>query len=688
METAEKENNNNISSTKEETKKDEIQSQQKIILPQIQNQRSPNIPSSSYNRKLKSSKSQKDLWDINQSNKWKLNNNNTEKEKLMLAKQTLSRLITKIKDINYSYKKLLIEKEENLNIIRQAISANDYTYSENLYKKVEKVLEESINKKLNNNNNQNIPESKITQISENKNNEEQKQENEKKNIEEQKQENENKNNEDQKQKNENKNNEDINNENNKENDKENNNEKDKMENKDEKNENIEKKENENNDSDKNYNNEINGEINKENNENNEENNINSNNDQGVKHRHNYSMETRGEDNNVKNNSINNNINNNSSILQNNADEDNSIKELNDELNKYEIENGLFEKSVVSSKYYNLLKAKAELLTLKHKMIIIKQIINIKEEEIAEIKNRAKMKNIIFQSNLLGRNISELHKIKTRNKQMEEISVSKNAQYENLQKKLEYYKKLKDTSSVESKNSNENYNSIKNECDKKKELCRNLEEKHSNLKYKLNTLRQRDFKKTMALKIMKEKIAQIPAIKETIDKQKKTISEKDKELNELKENLSTKLKEYEESSEKRNNGFDEMNKCERQLNYKISRQKNEFNKARNEIRNIDKLTLKEIEIYGELNRNNQDAVHTMYNKKGKDNKEFMNFLIEEEKNQEKKGEDEKKESIKKYSMSNKFTYNFISKIKKNENGNKRKKTKKNEILPLLEDKLVY
>ena len=220
-----------------------------------------------------------------------------------------------------------------------------------------------------------------------------------------------------------------------------------------------------------------------------------------------------------------------------------------------------------------------------------------------------------------------------------------------------------------------------------ELCRNLEEKHSNLKYKLNTLRQRDFKKTMALKIMKEKIAQISTIKETIDNQKKTISEKDKELNELKENLNTKLKEYEESSEKRNNGFDEMNKCERQLNYKISRQKNEFNKARNDIRNIDKLTLKEIEIYGELNRNNQDAVHTMYNKKGKDNKEFMNFLIEEEKNQEKKGEDEKKESIKKYIMSNKFTYNFISKIKKKEN-DKRKKPKKNEILPLLEDKLVY
>ena len=84
------------------------------------------------------------------------------------------------------------------------------------------------------------------------------------------------------------------------------------------------------------------------------------------------METRWEDpNNIKNNSFNNSrINNNSNIV-NSIEEENSIKEINDKLNKYQIENGLFEKSVVSSKYYNVLKAKAELSTLKHKMIIIK-----------------------------------------------------------------------------------------------------------------------------------------------------------------------------------------------------------------------------------------------------------------------------------------------------------------------------
>ena len=653
METTEKENQNNISSTKEETKKEENQNQKKVILPQIKKHKTSSIPSSSYSRNIKSSQSQKDLFD-SQNDKWKININHTEKERLMLTKLKLSRLITKINDINYSYRKLLAEKEENLNIIRQAISGNGYTYSENLYKKLEQMLEDAINNKINNTN-QN-PESKITQNEEdnyNKINEESKKENEDKKEE-----------------------ENINNEN------------DKVE---KNNENNGNKENENND--KNYNNEINGEINKENNEKNDNNNENKeNNEQEVKNRHNYSMETRGEDSMAKNNSFINKqnydsrINNNSSILQNN-EEDNSIKEINEELNKYQIENGLFEKSVVSTKFYNLLKAKAELATLKHKMIIIKQAINIKEEEINEIRNRAKMKNIIFQSNTLGRNISELHKIKSKNKEMEEKSILKNLQYENLQKKLEYYKKLKESSEADSTNSNENYQTIKNECDKKKELNRNLEEKHSNLKYKLNTLRQSDFKKMVTLKIMHEKIDQISNIKQTIDKQKREISEKEKKIKELKENLDIKLKEYEKSSETRNNGFDEMNKCERQLNYKTSRQKNEFNKVRNEIRIIDKTIIKEIEIYSELNRNNQELVRGMYNKKGKDTKEFMDYLKEEKKNQEKIGKEAAKDNTKKYNISNKFTYNFISKVKKKSNAKKKKK-ENNDYLPLLQEILVY
>ena len=688
----EKDNKNNTLLANEDNKKDENSSQtksrndniskntyktKKEILPQIQMSRKTNFPISSFNNKLKSSQSQKALFD-NQKN----NLNNIEKEKLMLAKLNLGRLRAKINDINYSYKKLLCEKEENLNIIRKAISSNDYTYSESIIKKVEQMLEEAIynkknqNQNQNNQNNQNKKEDENYQkkITENKieENASKEKEDQNKDINEENKENENRDINYEDNKNNNENNQDIiGNENNQEGN----------------NENIQN-ENEN-ENGKNYNNEINGEINKENNENIDNNNINNDN-QEIKHKHNYSMETRWEDpNNIKNNSFNNSriINNNSNII-NSIEEENSIKEINDELNKYQIENGLFEKSVVSSKYYNILKAKAELATLKHKMIIIKQVISMKDEEINEIKNRAKMKNIIFQSNLLGKNMTELHKIKTKNKEIEDISIpSKNWQYENLKKKLEYYQKMNESALAESKNSNDNYISIKNEFDKKTKLVNSLEGKNSNLKYKLNTLRQSDFKKTMALKIMHQKIEQIPSIKDTIENQKKMISQKEKEINELKQNLNEKLAEYEKSSEKRNNGFEEMNKCERQLNYKISKQKNEFNKTRNEIREIDKLILKEIEIYGNLYKNDQESVHQMYSKKNQDINEYMNYLKSQATYIEKKGEEYINEEFKNSVISNKFEYKFISKIVKKEDNNIKKKIVE-EILPLLEDKLVY
>ena len=686
----EKDNKNNTLLANEDNKKDENSSQtksrndniskntyktKKEILPQIQMSRKTNFPISSFNNKLKSSQSQKALFD-NQKN----NLNNIEKEKLMLAKLNLGRLRAKINDINYSYKKLLCEKEENLNIIRKAISSNDYTYSENIIKKVEQMLEEAIynkkNQNQNNQNNQNKKEDENYQkkITENKieENASKEKEDQNKDINEENKENENRDINYEDTKNNNENNQDIiGNENNQEGNNEN------MQNENE------------NENGKNYNNEINGEINKENNENIDNNNINNDN-QEIKHKHNYSMETRWEDpNNIKNNSFNNSriINNNSNII-NSIEEENSIKEINDELNKYQIENGLFEKSVVSSKYYNILKAKAELATLKHKMIIIKQVISMKDEEINEIKNRAKMKNIIFQSNLLGKNMTELHKIKTKNKEIEDISIpSKNWQYENLKKKLEYYQKMNESALAESKNSNDNYISIKNEFDKKTKLVNSLEGKNSNLKYKLNTLRQSDFKKTMALKIMHQKIEQIPSIKDTIENQKKMISQKEKEINELKQNLNEKLAEYEKSSEKRNNGFEEMNKCERQLNYKISKQKNEFNKTRNEIREIDKLILKEIEIYGNLYKNDQESVHQMYSKKNQDINEYMNYLKSQATYIEKKGEEYINEEFKNSVISNKFEYKFISKIVKKEDNNIKKKIVE-EILPLLEDKLVY
>ena len=85
-----------------------------------------------------------------------------------------------------------------------------------------------------------------------------------------------------------------------------------------------------------------------------------------------------------------------------------------------------------------------------------------------------------------------------------------------------------------------------------------------------------------------------------------INEKDKEISELKENLNKKIVEYEKSTEERNNGFEEMNKCERQLNYKISKQKNEFNKVRNEIKDIEKMEIDE----PEMRENNEEQILTV------------------------------------------------------------------------------
>ena len=649
--------NQNDNNTKNEPK------YQKVILPLIKKPKLTLKPIGSFNRKLKSSQSQEYIFNTpnNKTNR----NSNTEKEKLMIAKLNLARLITKINDINFSYKKLLAEKEENLKILRQAISSNDYTYSENLYKKINKMLEDAIS--IKENSYKTNYESSQRSMEENYNN----QINEKK--------------ENTPNKNYDKKNNDI------------------IENRiEEKIDDGKNNENENlNNEANNDNKNINGDINNKNNNNG--NNINIVNNEELKNRHNYSMETRGEDlNNFKNNSFNNSrIINNSNISNNNynnsieEEKDNkSIKEVNEELNKYQIENGLFEKSVISSKIYNILKAKTELSTLKHKMIKIKENINLKEEEINEIKNRAKMKNIIFQSNLLGKNMTELHRLKTKNKEIEDISIpNKHLQYENLKKELEYYKNINKNALAESKTANENYVSVKNEFDEKSKLCSELEGKNTNLKYKLNTLKQNDLKKTITLKIMSQKIGQIEGIREMIEEQKKLISEKEKEINELKENLNKKISEYETSAENRNKGFDEMNTCERQFNSKISKQKNEFNKIRNEIRDIDKLISKEIDIYSDLNKENQDSVHQMYYKKTRNIKEFMEFLKEEEKIQEKKDEEYKKECHKKYSIGNKFVYTAICKYTKKKDKNKKDKKQEeeddsNKKLLLLYEKLEY
>ena len=145
----EKDNNLSLKNNKENSfqiKQKNESSFKKVILPSIQKRRNLEIPASSFHPKIKKNISHKDLF-VYQKSKSNMNLYNSEIDLLMIAKIDLAHLKKKINDLNYSYKKLCIEKDENLNILREAINSNNYTYSENLYKKIDKMLEDALNSK-------------------------------------------------------------------------------------------------------------------------------------------------------------------------------------------------------------------------------------------------------------------------------------------------------------------------------------------------------------------------------------------------------------------------------------------------------------------------------------------------------------------------------------------------------------
>ena len=228
---------------------------------------------------------------------------------------------------------------------------------------------------------------------------------------------------------------------------------------------------------------------------------------------NNSLETRAEDP-SKLNIINNShlLNNNNSSLNNINVFNNSIeeqikciKEIIEEKDEdkggrlgektLQLESGIFEKSSVPTKVFNVLKVKSELSFLKHKLINIEQKIRLKEEEIEELKSKAKMKNILFQKNILDSKMITLQQIQSKNKEIEEITLpSKNLMIENLRKNLKHYNEINKSYLVGNKDFEENYMKKKNEYDEKSRKYTNLEAKNSILKYKYNSLRLHDIKK--------------------------------------------------------------------------------------------------------------------------------------------------------------------------------------------------
>ena len=687
--------------TKNDNSSKNDSSLKKLYLPTIQKKSVQTMPVSSLTKRLKKSQSQSYLIKDNQvPSSLRLN---SEKEKILLAKYSLARIKVKINDLFLSNKKLIAEKEANLNIIKSAIVSDDPTYTDDILLKIEQFLEESMRNYNNkrtitsvNYENLKSTEDKMSKIEESK---------EKMNKTLTKEENENFNIKDHTMNNKEEKKEENNNNSNQNGDNKN---KDIDENSKNQNDNYEQKNIEqskiNNEQKNNIEGNNNNNEESKNNEANNNSNENKDKNQENQQRHNYSIETRSEDVNKVNSFINNShlMNNNTSI--NNAMINNSIeeqikciKEIIEEKNEekstkepekiLQIESGIFEKSSVPSRKFNILKVKTELSTLKHKLINIQQKIRLKEEEITEIKSKAKMKNIIFQKNVLDSKMISLHIMQSKNKEIEEISLpNKNLIIENLKKELKYYDEINKSYLVKNKDAEEDYLKKKSEYEEKTKTYTNLEIKNNNLKYKYNALKLCDLRKKTDLENIKGKINMIEEIKQFIENHKKTIEQRKNEINETKINLDKKTDEYNKNRENKENKYQEMNKLQKEINNKMINQKNEINKLKREIKDMDKLIFKEAETYQNTNKKDRELVNQMIINKNKMDSEFMTFLKELEIIETEKLEEQKKNRFKKLIKGQKINYNIISTKKKKSQKNDKKSSSEN--LLLLEEKLEY
>jgi hypothetical protein len=605
----------------------------KIYLPTIQKKTMPTIQDSPITRRIKKSQSQAIL--LNDYNSPL--SANTEKEKILLAKSSLLRINAQIHDLTLNYRRLQIEKEDNLNIIKKALCSDDPTYTDTILLKIEQFLEETLKNFNHNNKSISTINYENMRITDDKNSKL----------------------DDSKEKN---------------------------------NKSMAKDENDN------------ISNNEKNSNNNEENIENNNISQENQHKHNNSIETRAEDPN-KVNSFNNSrvLNNNSiNVNANNSLEEQikCIKETIEEKDEdkgakiektLQIESGIFEKSSVPTRVFNILKAKSELSFLKHRLINIQQKIKLKNNEIEELKSKAKMKNILFQKNVLDSQMITLQQAQSKKKEIEEISLpSKNLMMENLRKNLKYYNEINKSYLVGNKDIEENYFKKKNEFDEKSKNYTNLEAKNNNLKFKYNSLRLNDLKKNINLQNMKAKINLIDEIREIIESLKSTIKDKKEEIEYGKNILNERIDKYNKTREKKENTYQEMNQLQREFNSQISKRKNEANKVKREGKEIDVLINKEIQIFDNLNKKDKNVIGELLLNKGKNNSEFLKFLSEFEIYENNKFAELKKNRFKKLKKGNKIEYDIISTVKKEEKKVEKKQieTKSSADVKLLEEKLVY
>ena len=651
----------------------------KIYLPSIQKKIIPRYPIPS--TKLIKSRSLIYL-PLNDNNNPKTTNPNDEKEKLILAKLTLSRIETKVNDMIFDCKKLAGEKEENLKLIKEVVNSNNSTNKESLITKIQYVFEDILK---NNNFNkktfstENFDNIKYTIEEKNSKNEDIKYKsgknregsgkirinvspinalNEKNNLSKIIQGEQNN---------------DIIDEN--------------KENKD-----ADKIKEDNNKNEKN--NAINSKGMIEEIKNNENIIIDSNNkkiddfNQEISNLQDFSAENMLKINAVSaNNSNFNNISFNNNMLNMNNSLDEQMKEIIEEEKDDKDMSLIFGKSAVPKKVYNKVKIKSELSILKHKIITIQQQIRLKDEEIEEIKSKATMKNLIFQSNMLDTKMVKLHKIKTKNNHFERLSIpKKNIKKGNLINELDYYTKKNKSFISENKTVEESYLKVRNEFEENNKTYTKLEKKNDHLKYKYNSLRLKDVKKQIDLDNLRNKITQIDSMKLMIENNIRIRDVKKKEIEETKKLLEKKSEDFEKIKENKDKNYKEMNRLQKEINNKINKLKNDSNKIQKDIKDIEKNIQREIDKFQHLTKNNIKYINLNYIYKIKSIPEFLDILKEIEKEGEKPLDENKKTKFENLQKGESYTFNKISITKKKEPKKEEKKTEENP--PELENKLEY
>ena len=544
------------------------------------------------------------LLDINlqkDDNKPEYMKQNEEKEKLMSLKLNLTKIDSKIKYMNINCRKLKNERKENIGIIKDVITLDEFHDKENIYKKIKSMLEDIMKnknlkkKELINDNFENrkiSPEEKKVKdgdINMKNNKNKKKKEDEEKifinvsriNV---------------------FNDKDKNNINGKEvkfDDLNNFNEEIKGENEDDKNnnENINKKENNFID--------IQGMIEDiKNNMQDEMNVIETASKKSIDINQDLSnLQDFENENMIKINQNNINLND----INNSLEEQMNLKEVNKKEknkifnNKEDID---FDKLLLTNKIYNKLKAKSELCLLRHKIINIQEKIKLKDEEIEEIKSKATMKHLIFQSTFLSAQMIKLQKIKIKNDKIGKLSIpKKNIEKGNLKNELDYHAKKNKSFITENKNIEENYIKAKNEFEKNYKDCSKLEIKNDNLKYKYNSLKLKEEKIKIELDNLKKRISQIEDIKLMAENNQSIKGGKKKEIEEAKKLLEQKDKEFERVIKNRDKNYKEMNKLKKQIKIKLNNIQKEIAKKQDELQEIEKNILLEIDKFQHLTKDN-------------------------------------------------------------------------------------